>query len=130
MIVEDNATNMKLAVNALELHNFEVCCAVNAEEALNQLSSFQPAAILMDIQLPDVDGLTLTKQIKKDPRYKNIIIIAITAYAMKGDKEKMLAAGCDEYIAKPADIFDVVELIEKKLLRVLESFDNTTRKSH
>ncbi len=115
MVVEDNATNMKLAINALEVHGFEVCPAINAKEALDKITSFLPSVILMDIQLPDVDGLSLTKQIKQDPRFKNVVIIAITAYAMKGDKEKTLAAGCDEYVAKPADIFEVIQLIGDRL---------------
>lgn len=115
MVVEDNMTNMKLAVNALELHEFEVCSAINAHEALDKITGFQPSVILMDIQLPDIDGLSLTKKIKENPQHKDIYIIAMTAYAMKGDREKTLAAGCDEYVAKPADIFEVINIIESHL---------------
>lgn len=115
MVIEDNPTNMKLASNALEICGFEICCAANAKEALDKMPSFEPDVILMDIQLPDIDGLSLTRQIKQDPRLKHAFIIAITAYATKGDKEKTLAAGCDEYVAKPADIFDVIQMIKTQL---------------
>lgn len=115
MIVEDNPINMKLAHDALEMHGYKVCCSMNANEALEKMPSFIPEVILMDIQLPDIDGLKLTRQIKDNPTYSNVIIIAITASAMKGDREKALAAGCDDYVAKPANIFDVINLIEQKL---------------
>lgn len=116
MIVEDNPINMKLAHDALEMQGYKVCCSSNANEALEKITSFLPEVILMDVQLPGIDGLVLTRQLKENPDYAHIIIIAITASAMKGDREKALAAGCDDYVAKPANIFDVIELIEKKLI--------------
>lgn len=117
MIVEDNPANMRLTSDTLELCGFEVCQATNAKEALEKISQFSPDAILMDIQLPHVDGLTLTKQIKQNDLYKDVIIIAITAFAMQGDKEKILAAGCDDYVAKPANLFEVAELINFHLTK-------------
>lgn len=103
LIIDDHPLNLKLAKVLLASEGYEIRTAINAEEALTVLETFQPKLILMDIQLPGVDGLTLTKKLKADPRYQNIIIIAISAYAMKGDKERAFAAGCDGYITKPID---------------------------
>ena len=103
LIVDDNLINLKLAKILLSIEGYEIRTAMDAKEALNILETFKPKLILMDIQLPEIDGLELTRQLKADQRYKNIIILALTAYAMKGDKEKALQAGCDGYIAKPID---------------------------
>ena len=103
LIVDDNLINLKLAKILLSIEGYEIRTATDAKEALNILETFKPKLILMDIQLPEIDGLELTRQLKADQRYKNIIILALTAYAMKGDKEKALQAGCDGYIAKPID---------------------------
>ena len=103
MIVDDNPANLKLAGDLLEGEGFEVCRCINAKATLDALSSFRPALILMDISLPGMDGLELTQKIKSDERNIGIRIVALTASAMKGDKERILAAGCDGYIAKPID---------------------------
>ena len=103
LIVDDNALNLKLARLLLTGAGYEVRTAVDAEEALSLLQSFHPRLILMDIQLPGMDGLELTRYLKADPARRHIIIVALTAYAMKGDEEKMRAAGCDGYLSKPID---------------------------
>jgi CheY-like chemotaxis protein len=104
LIVDDNAQNLKLARIVLEGAGFHVSTAIDAEDALGQLRTYRPALILMDIQLPGMDGLTLTRQLKEQPGYKDIVVIAVTAYAMKGDEDRAFEAGCDGYITKPIDV--------------------------
>lgn len=103
LIVDDNATNLKLARVLLTTAGYAVRTATDAQQALKLLARFQPNLILMDIQLPGMDGLALTRRLKTDPRTRAISIIALTAYAMKGDEEKALASGCNGYISKPID---------------------------
>ncbi len=103
MIVDDNPANLRLAGDLLEGEGFEICRCINAKATLDALDSFRPALILMDISLPVMDGLELTRRIKADERHRGIKIVALTASAMKGDKERILTAGCDGYIAKPID---------------------------
>jgi len=102
--VEDNIDNRVLVRRLLESHSYRVVEAVNAYEAISCLRKFRPDLILMDINIPDVDGYTLTSKLKTVPGVRNIPIIAITANAMRGDREKTLHAGCDGYIEKPIDI--------------------------
>ena len=104
LVVDDNAQNLKLARIILTSEGYEVLTAVNAEDALLLLRQSRPRLILMDIQLPGMDGLELTRQLKADPAYRDILIVDLTAYAMKGDEEKALNAGCDAYMSKPIDI--------------------------
>jgi CheY-like chemotaxis protein len=104
LVVDDNPRNLKLAFDVLEDAGYEVVEAVNAEEAQSMIDRNLPDLILMDIALPGMDGLTLTRKIKANERTKHIRIIALTAFAMKGDDQKALAAGCDGYITKPIDI--------------------------
>lgn len=104
LIVDDNPTNLKLLRIVLAAEGYDVMTANDAEEALRRLASSRPRLILMDIQLPDIDGLELTRRLKADPAYAGIRIIALTAYAMKGDEEKARAAGCDDYVTKPIDV--------------------------
>ncbi len=104
LIVDDNAQNLKLAKVILLGEGYEVRTAVDAESALSVLESFTPRLILLDVQLPGMDGLALTRLLKADPRRSGIIIIAVTSYAMKGDDQKAFAAGCDGYMSKPIDI--------------------------
>lgn len=111
LIVDDNALNLELAGFILEAGGFTVETAHDAATALQRIATFQPGAILMDIQMPDVDGLSLTRQLKADPATANIVVLAFTAYAMKGDEAKMLAAGCDGYIAKPIDVATFAEQV-------------------
>ena len=100
LIVDDNSTNMKLVRILLASEGYDVRTAADAEEALNVLKEFYPRLILMDVQLPGIDGLELTRRLKSDPATRDITILGLTAYAMKGDKERIIAAGCDGYVPK------------------------------
>ncbi len=103
LIVDDNPVNLKLMRILLAAEGYEVHTAVDAEEVLRKLDSSRPRLILMDIQLPGMDGLELTRRLKAGPATKGIVILALTAYAMKGDEQRAREAGCDGYIAKPVD---------------------------
>ncbi len=103
LVVDDNVLNLKLAATLLRTEGYTVQTAGGAEEALEILIRQHPRLILMDLQLPGMDGLELTRRLKADLATHDIIIVALTAYAMKGDEEKARAAGCDGYIAKPID---------------------------
>src|SRR6266581_2428781 len=103
LIVDDNPVNLKLAADVLEADSFVIDRAVDAEQAQRVLNDTVPDLILMDIALPGMDGLTLTRKLKADPRFEDIPIIALTASAMKGDDRKALEAGCTSYITKPID---------------------------
>jgi two-component system, cell cycle response regulator DivK len=117
LIIDDNPQNLKLARVLLTTEGYVVKTATDAEEALHVLESFTPRLILMDLQLPRMDGLELTRLLKTDPVHRETIIIALTAYAMKGDRLKALAAGCDDYISKPLDIDALVRVIAEHLAR-------------
>jgi CheY-like chemotaxis protein len=112
LIVDDNPVNLKLVRILLASEGYDVQTAADAEEALRMLRQSRPAMILMDIQLPGIDGLELTRRLKADPATRDIRILGLTAYAMKGDEEKILAAGCDGYIAKPIDTRSLPSVIE------------------
>lgn len=101
LIVEDNEANRLLAGAVLEREGYRVEMAGNAEEALQKLANGSPDLILMDVQMPGMDGLTLTRQLKGDRRTSNIPVVALTALAMMGDRERTLEAGCSGYISKP-----------------------------
>jgi CheY-like chemotaxis protein len=103
LVVDDNPTNLKLVSDVLESSGYEVLKAEDAEAALLVIERTQPRLILMDIALPGMDGLTLTRKLKSDPTTRDIRIIALTAFAMKGDDAKAREAGCDGYITKPID---------------------------
>jgi CheY-like chemotaxis protein len=103
MIVDDNPSNLMLAGDVLKFEGFEVISCVDAKDALNQLQHILPNLILMDLAMPGMDGLQLTQKLKSEFRTKNIKIVALTASAMKGDKEKILDVGFDGYITKPID---------------------------
>ncbi len=115
LIVDDNPANLKLARVTLALEGFEVRVAADAEEALALLAVFRPRLILMDLQLPGMDGLTFTRQLKSDPATRDILIVALTAYAMKGDEEKARDAGCDGYITKPIDTRSLPMVVARHL---------------
>ncbi len=104
LVVDDNPMNIELAKFVLGEDGFLVDTAMDAREALVRIASFQPELILMDIQLPGTDGLELTRTLKADPALKHIVVLAFTAYAMRGDEAKMRAAGCDGYLSKPIDV--------------------------
>jgi CheY-like chemotaxis protein len=103
LIVDDNVTNLKLVAYLMKSKGYEVATAVDAESALASVADQRPNVILMDLQLPGIDGLELTRRLKADPATRDIKIIAVTAYAMKGDQERAMAAGCDDYVTKPID---------------------------
>jgi CheY-like chemotaxis protein len=103
LIVEDNELNMKLVRTLLEFGGYDVFSAVDAEKGLQLARDHHPDLILMDIQLPGMDGLTATRIMKTDPELDQIPVIALTSFAMQGDEEKALDAGCDGYITKPID---------------------------
>lgn len=103
LIVDDNPVNLKLARNVLEIEGYTVDAAVDAEDALVYLGTHSPALILMDIALPGMDGLALTRKLKADPRWRAIPVIALTAFAMLTDERQARDAGCDGYITKPID---------------------------
>lgn len=115
LVVEDNATNMKLAVLLLEGAGHTVLCVTDAETGLAVARREQPNLILMDIQLPGMDGLAATAQLKQDDATRMIPVIALTALAMKGDEERIRAAGCNGYIAKPMRYQDFLETIAAEL---------------
>lgn len=103
MVVDDHPTNLKLVSDVLAFEGHQVLKAVDAEAALELLSTTLPDLILLDIALPGMDGLTLTRRLKADPRTASVRVVAVTAFAMVGDDVKALEAGCDGYIAKPID---------------------------
>jgi two-component system, cell cycle response regulator DivK len=111
LIVDDNAANLKLARVLLEGDGYEVRTAADAEEALKLLDTFLPRLILMDIQLPGMDGLELTRRLKSERTTRQIVVVALTAYAMKGDEARVLAAGCDGYVSKPIDLDGLLRLV-------------------
>jgi two-component system cell cycle response regulator DivK len=115
LIVDDNPANLKLTSILLRTHGYDARTAPDAEQAIKGLETFRPALILMDIQLPGMDGLELTRRLKAAPQTRDIVIIALTAYAMKGDEERARAAGCDGYIAKPIDIHSLPGVISQHL---------------
>lgn len=115
LVVDDNATNLKLLRVVLERQQYEVRTAGDASEARESLRAVRPHLILMDVQLPVTDGLQLTRELKADPALRDIPIVAVTSYAMKGDEEKALAAGCAGYISKPIDTKAFPSQIERYL---------------
>ncbi len=112
LVVEDNDRNRRLLKILLKARGYEVIEAPTGKEAMDYLDSNHPDLILMDIQLPNMDGLALAKQIKGDDKTKDIPIIAVTAYAMKGDRERILESGCDAYVSKPINTQELPKLIE------------------
>jgi len=115
LYVEDNPENRLLVRRVLMAEDYGVIEAGNATEAMETLKQQHPDLILMDINMPEVDGYTLTMQIKNLPDFQNVPILALTANVMRGDREKSLEAGCDGYIQKPIDIDTIVSNIERYL---------------
>jgi len=115
LYVEDNKDNRTLVRRVLMAEGYNILEAVDATEALRALEETIPDLILMDINMPDVDGYTLTRQIKRKPGFENVPIIALTANVMRGDREKSLDAGCDGYIQKPIDIDTICDQLERYL---------------
>ncbi len=117
LYVEDNSDNRTLVRRILLSEDYKLVEATNAHEALDVLKSTKPDLILMDINMPDMDGYTLTAKIKAMPGFERIPILALTANVMRGDREKTLEAGCDGYIQKPIDIDQLTSEIERFLAR-------------
>jgi len=115
LVVDDNPTNKKLLAYLLSSFGYEVQTADSAQGALATLEDSLPDLILLDVQMPGMDGLQLTRLLKADPRTRNIVIIAVSAYAMRGDEEKAIDAGCDAYVTKPIDTRTLPTLVARHL---------------
>jgi CheY-like chemotaxis protein len=117
LVVDDNATNVKLLSFLLAAKGYLVRTAADAEQALRAVAQERPRLILMDLQLPGTDGLTLTRQLRADPSMRGVVIVAVTASAMTGDRERALEAGCDGFIPKPIDTRAFPGLVAEYLAR-------------
>ncbi len=115
LIVEDNPLSQKLIRALLERAGYDVCTAQDGEQAWVVLQSFDPKLILMDIQLPGVDGLELTRQLKADPQRRHIPVVAVTSCTLHGDEEKARHAGCDGYVSKATDMCALPALVQTYL---------------
>jgi two-component system cell cycle response regulator DivK len=115
LIVEDNDLNMKLFGDLLEAHGYETLKTKNGLDALTIARDERPDLILMDIQLPEVSGLEVTKWLKADDDLKSIPVIAVTAFAMKGDEERIREGGCDDYISKPISVAKFISTLQRYL---------------
>jgi len=115
LIVEDNPQNMKLLLMTLRPHGYVLLEAEDGQEALKIAVRDKPDLIIMDIQLPKMSGLEVTRKLRQMPTFNHVPIIAITAYAMKGDKEKFIESGCDAYLSKPIDTRELPRVVEGML---------------
>jgi two-component system cell cycle response regulator DivK len=113
LIVEDNELNMKLFHDLLEAQGYATLQTKDGREALKLAREHRPDLVLMDIQLPEVSGLEVTKWIKEDENLREIPVIAVTAFAMKGDEEKIRQGGCEAYIAKPISVSEFLATVQK-----------------
>jgi two-component system cell cycle response regulator DivK len=115
LIVEDNELNMKLFNDLLEAHGYETVKTGNGLDALDLARKHRPDLVVMDIQLPEVSGLEVTKWLKEDDSLKHIPVLAVTAFAMKGDEERIIAGGCEAYISKPISVSGFLQTIDSLL---------------
>ena len=115
LLIEDNAVNRRLAQFLLKSQGYEVWEVASAPEAFESLKEKRPDLILMDIQLPGMDGLTATRQLKADPATRDIPVLVVTSYAMKGDEAKAFEAGCSGYVTKPIDKTAFLEAVARVL---------------
>ena len=115
LVVEDNELNMKLFHDLLEAHGIGTIQTRNGKDVLELARTHNPDLILMDIQLPEVSGLDVTKWLKADEQLKTIPVIAVTAFAMKGDEQKIREGGCEDYISKPISVTHFMEVVQKYL---------------
>lgn len=115
LVVEDNELNMKLFHDLLEAHGYEIVQTRNGLEAMDLARKHRPDLILMDIQLPEVSGLDVTRWIKEDDDLKTIPVIAVTAFAMKGDEERIRQGGCEAYLSKPISVGKFIETVKAYL---------------
>jgi len=116
LVIEDNEMNMKLVRSLLQIGKYSILEAIDAENGFQLAREHHPDLILMDIQLPGMDGLAATRKIKNDPAVKDICVVALTSYAMQGDQEKAKDAGCAGYIAKPIDTRSFLETVGQFLV--------------
>jgi two-component system cell cycle response regulator DivK len=117
LVVEDNDLNMKLFKDVLEKHHYEVLQSRRGSEVLPITKEKKPQLILLDIQLPDISGLEVAKQLKNDQEIYHIPIIAVTAFAMKGDEERIKKSGCEGYMSKPISIEYLLQMVENFILK-------------
>ena len=115
LVVDDSPANMKLLSFVLTTQGYDVRTAADATEALEELRAFRPQLLLLDLQLPGMDGLGLARLLKSDPTHRGMLIVAVTASAMKGDEERALEAGFDGYITKPIDTRTLPKLVASYL---------------
>ena len=113
LIMEDNELNMKLFHDLLEAHGYQTVGTRNGIEALDLARKHRPDLIIMDIQLPEVSGLEVTKWLKEDPELQAIPVVAVTAFAMKGDEERIREGGCEAYISKPISIATFLDTVKQ-----------------
>lgn len=117
LIVEDNELNMKLFHDLLEAHGIATVETKDGREVLDLARTHNPDLIIMDIQLPEISGLEVTKWLKSDEDLKHIPIVAVTAFAMKGDEEKILSGGCEGYLSKPISVSEFLSVVDQYLNR-------------
>jgi CheY-like chemotaxis protein len=115
LVVEDNPQNMRLVEMTLRAENYTLLKATDGEEALDMATRERPALIIMDIRLPKMSGLEVTRKLRETPALSHIPIIGLTAYAMKGDKEKVIESGCDAYLSKPINTRELPGIIAEML---------------
>lgn len=115
LIVEDNELNMKLFHDLLEAHDIDTVQTREGKRAYEMALEHKPDLIIMDIQLPEISGLDITKQLKQDETLKSIPVVAVTAFAMKGDEQKIREGGCEDYISKPISVSRFIEVVKKYL---------------
>ena len=113
LIVEDNELNVKLFRDLLEAHGYQTSGTSNGIEALDLVRKLRPDLVLMDIQLPQVSGLEVTRWIKDDPELRSIPVVAVTAFAMKGDEERIREGGCEAYLSKPISVGKFIETVRR-----------------
>jgi CheY-like chemotaxis protein len=121
LLIEDNEMNRDILFRRLSRRGYEVVCAVDGTQGIEMARSEQPDIILMDLGLPEVDGWEATRRVKADQETRHVPIIGLTAHAMSGDREKALAAGCDEYDTKPVELERLIEKIERLLAACRDS---------
>ena len=125
LIVEDNSLNMRLIEMVLKAKSYTLLKATDGEEALDIATRERPHLVLMDIRLPKVSGLEVARRLKENPAFSHIPIIALTAHAMKGDREKAIEAGCDSYLSKPISTRELPGLVADMLLLRQQKLSST-----
>ena len=125
LIVEDSPQNMRLMEMTLKAKNYTLLKATDGEEALDMATRERPDLIIMDVQLPKLNGLEVTRKLRDTVEFSHIPIIAITAFAMKGDKERAIEAGCDAYLSKPIDTRQLPGMIAEMLLQQQKTLSST-----